>query len=151
MSVEHLIPILQVSIGPVILISGVGLLILSMTNRFGRIIDRSRQVTNELRAHGGPAGHPSLEEQLSILVLRTRLVRVAIFFATISVLLASVLIILLFLAALLEFNSAVLIIALFISCMASLIASLFFFLKDINLSLSAFRLEVDPANWKHRD
>ncbi len=124
MPVEHLIPILQVSIGPVILISGVGLLILSMTNRFARIIDRSRQLTNELRSEGGGAGHASLEEQLSILVRRARMLRVAIFLAAISVLLAAVLIILLFLTALLQYENAILIITLFIDCMASLIVSL---------------------------
>ena len=36
---------LQVAIGPVILISGVGLLLLTMTNRLGRAIDRARQMT----------------------------------------------------------------------------------------------------------
>ncbi|MFN9975717.1 MAG: DUF2721 domain-containing protein, partial [Phycisphaerae bacterium] len=34
-TVPDLIPVLQVAIGPVILISGVGLLLLSMTNRLG--------------------------------------------------------------------------------------------------------------------
>jgi hypothetical protein len=34
--------VLQTAIGPVILISGVGLLLFSMTNRSGRVIDRAR-------------------------------------------------------------------------------------------------------------
>ena len=37
-SLEKIIPMLQVAIGPVILISGVGLLLLTMTNRLGRAI-----------------------------------------------------------------------------------------------------------------
>ncbi len=148
MSIEHLIPILQVSIGPVILISGVGLLILSMTNRFARIIDRARQLTRELRLEGEEPRLISAEHQLSILYSRARMVRVAIFLAAISVLLAAVLIILLFLTALIGYDSSVVVITLFIVCMTSLIASLVIFLKDINASLSAFKLEVDPANWK---
>lgn len=147
MSLEQLIPILQVSIGPVILISGVGLILLSMTNRFARIIDRSRQLTRELRSEGGAVGHPSLEAQLGILVRRARMVRVAIFLAAISILLAALLIILLFLTALFRYDSAVVVITLFIACMSSLIISLILFLKDINMSLSAFSLEVDPATW----
>jgi hypothetical protein len=47
---KDVIPLLQIAIGPVILISGVGLLLLSMTNRFGRIIDRSRILAQELSA-----------------------------------------------------------------------------------------------------
>jgi hypothetical protein len=42
-SLEQIIPELQDAIGPVILISGVGLLLLTMTNRLGRAIDRARQ------------------------------------------------------------------------------------------------------------
>ena len=48
MPVRDLIPILQVAIGPVILISGVGLLLLSMTNRLGRVIDRARLLVKGL-------------------------------------------------------------------------------------------------------
>ena len=46
----RLVPILQVAIGPAILISGVGLLLLTMTNRFGRIIHRARQLWDIRRA-----------------------------------------------------------------------------------------------------
>ncbi len=46
---RELIPVLQVAIGPVILISGVGLLLLTLTNRFGRAVDRSRQLAREMR------------------------------------------------------------------------------------------------------
>ena len=41
---ETLIRILHASISPVALISGVGLLILSMTNRFARVTDRLREL-----------------------------------------------------------------------------------------------------------
>ena len=44
-SLEQIIPELRDAIGPVILISGVGLLLLTMTNRLGRAIDRARQKT----------------------------------------------------------------------------------------------------------
>lgn len=147
MSVEHLIPILQVSIGPVILISGIGLLILSMTNRFSRIIERSRQLTRELRSPG-QVNRQAIEGQLTVLMRQARTVRSSIFLAVISVLLASLLIILLFLTALLRFESAVLIITLFIACMASLIVSLILYLKDINVSLAAVKLEVGPKHWQ---
>jgi hypothetical protein len=44
-SLEQIIPELRDAIGSVILISGVGLLLLTMTNRLGRAIDRARQKT----------------------------------------------------------------------------------------------------------
>src|SRR5579859_2639184 len=47
--IHDLIPVLQVAIGPVILISGVGLLLLTLTNRLGRAVDRSRAQDRQLR------------------------------------------------------------------------------------------------------
>ncbi len=44
-SVAQLVPILQTAIGPTILISGVGLLLLAMTNRLNHILDRTRQLS----------------------------------------------------------------------------------------------------------
>ena len=46
---SQLIPVLQTAIGPVILISGVGLLLLTLANRFGRAVDRTRQLLREMR------------------------------------------------------------------------------------------------------
>jgi hypothetical protein len=136
-----LIPILQVAIGPVILISGVGLLLLTMTNRFGRIIDRTRQLSHELRSAQSPEADRALA-QLEILLTRARIVRGAITAASVSVLLAAVLIIVMFIGALFRLPSAVLVVGLFTSCLGSLIGSLVLFIREINLSLGALRLEV---------
>ena len=47
-SVAQLLPVLQTAIGPMILISGIGLLLLTMTNRLGRAIDRTRTLVGVL-------------------------------------------------------------------------------------------------------
>lgn len=145
---RDVVPILQIAVGPVILISGVGLLLLSMTNRFGRLIDRSRQLAHELRT-AGEEERVGLVAQVRILTARAQIVRLAIALAATSILLASLLIILLFLAALLGLDVAVLLSLVFIACMACLIASLVLFLRDINLSLHAFKLEIEAAA-RHR-
>ena len=142
MRLTDLVPILQMAIGPVILISGVGLLLLSMTNRLGRVIDRSRLLAETLRSSDA-ADRKRLSSQLEILSRRARLIRLAIILATVSVLLAGILIIALFVAALMGLEIAPVVILLFISCMGSLIASLALFIGDINLSLSALRLEIE--------
>src|SRR5512143_1973348 len=97
-SVEQLIPTLQVAIGPVVLISGIGLLILSMTNRLGRVIDRGRTLAREL-SELPPEGQVCIEAQLHILVRRAEYLRRAITAASVSVLLAALLIIPLFFTA----------------------------------------------------
>ena len=138
---SELIPVLQVAIGPVILISGVGLLLLTLTNRYARTIDRSRQLVGELR-ECTEADRQRLRGQVEILYRRARLLRLSILLAGVSVLLASVLIIVLFLTALWKLEVGLLVGLLFIACMVSLSGSLVAFIRDINLSLGALKLEL---------
>jgi len=84
-SIRELLPIVQTAIGPVILISGVGLLILSMTNRFSRVIDRARNLLAHAERTSGPVKERTLA-QLEILWKQARLIRLAILLASISVL-----------------------------------------------------------------
>ena len=140
-TLTQLIPILQVAIGPVILISGVGLLLLSMTNRYGRTIDRSRELARARRHAKDDAVH--IEQQIAILWRRARILRRAIFFGSLSVLLAAILIIALFAAALLHFEAGWLIGLIFVACMAALIQSLIDSIRDVNMSLVAVKLEID--------
>jgi hypothetical protein len=140
-SIGELIPVLQTAIGPVILISGVGLLILSMTNRLGRTIDRARALASD--ADRAPEdSRQRLRAQVTILWRRSRLIRLAITLASASALCAALLIITLFLTALLNIEDAWLISALFMVCMVLLIGSLVVFIHDINQSLNALRLEL---------
>jgi hypothetical protein len=144
MHIQDLVPILQVAITPVILISGVGLLLLTMTNRFGRIIDRARQLSRELRAATGE-DNERIIAQLAVLSRRARLARSAIALAGFSALFAAVLIIALFGLALLHLELAFVVSGLFVACMLCLIASLIFFIADINVSLAALKLEIGAS------
>lgn len=140
-SIATLIPILQVAVGPVILISGVGLLLLSMTNRYGRTIDRSRILMQELRSAPADA-LARINAQLDVLVHRSRVQRVAIFLGAFSVLLAATLIVVLFLLTLLDIDLPSVLIAIFVACLLSLIGSLVAFIRDIDLSLAALATEL---------
>lgn len=141
MTLEKLIPVLQTAIGPVILISGVGLLILSMTNRLGRTIDRSRALV-ELRRAAGAQDRIRLELQLGILWRRARLLRAAITLSGVAVLLDALLMILLFVGALVNWHAAEAVAVTFVACMAALIGSILLFLRDINLALRALAHEL---------
>lgn len=140
-SIDEFIPVLQIAIGPVILISGVALLLLTMTNRLGRIVDRSRLLWRELHQAPG-ADRGAIRAQLKILTTRAHLLRLAITLASVSLLFAAVLIIALFLIVLLKFEGAWLIIVLFTACMLSLIGALIAFIKDVNQTLVAFKLDI---------
>ena len=139
---RELIPVLQVAIGPVILISGIGLLLLTLTNRFGRAVDRSRQLAREMR-DTNETERLRLGEQVEVLYRRAGLIQLAIIMAAVSLLLASVLIISLFLTALMKLEVGSVISLLFICCLLSLIVSLGAFIRDIQLSLQALKLELE--------
>lgn len=141
MTLPQLIPVLQVAIGPVILVSGVGLLLLSMTNRLGRTIDRARELIDE-RRHAPGEAVLRLDLQLGVLWCRARTLRAAITLAVCSALLAAVLMIVLFIGELVGLPLAPVVALAFAACMACLVASLAFFLHDINLSLRALAHEM---------
>lgn len=138
---NELLTMLQAAVSPVILISGVGLLILSITNRFGRVVDRSRQLCASLR-EAPQEERARMEKQLEIFYHRAKLVRASISFAAVSVLMASALVIALFLSSLFKVEVVTLGSVLFIACLVSLIISLLVFLHDLNLSLEALRVEL---------
>lgn len=141
MLLNDLIGTLQLAIGPVILISGIGLIILSLTNRFGRIVDRTRQLSVEYR-HTSEIDQERILEELRILTVRARVIRSSNFLAVLSVLLVSFIIIGLFGSALYHFTVTYILIILFISSIISLILSLFLFIYDLDLSLKALWIEL---------
>lgn len=142
---SQLIHILQVSVAPIALVSGIGLLILSMTNRLGRVIDRGRALARELRETDD---RPRVEAQLVILARRAVLLKRAITAAASSVLSAAVLIIVLFLSAAFSLPGAYVIGALFVVAMGSLILSMTSFLMELGQALHAYRLDV--GDWENR-
>jgi Na+/melibiose symporter-like transporter len=141
----NLIPNLQVAIGPAILISGVGLLLLTMTNRLGRVIDQARILDTQL-PQVGPVEKEHLIAQLQILWRRAQLIRRAILMASASALASALLIIALFFNGLWPQNSAWIIVgALFICGIASLIISLILFIQEVDQSLAALKRELSSS------
>jgi ABC-type polysaccharide/polyol phosphate export permease len=70
------------------------------------------------------------------------MIRLAIALSSISALAAAILIIVLFSTALLQMESAWIIVTLFMVSLGSLIGSLVIFIRDINQSLAALKLEL---------
>jgi hypothetical protein len=138
----ELIPILQLAIAPVILISGVGLLLLTLTNRFGRLLDRARALNRDHPPSAAIAA--DVRAQIVILHRRSSILRHSIILGAITVLLVPVLILLLFVSALLKLEAGGLIVVVFCLSQISLIGSMLAFIRDMNLSLEAVRLEIRP-------
>jgi hypothetical protein len=143
---DHLLPSIQLAITPVILITGIGSLLLTMTNRMGRVVDRTRILAGQARASQGDAVERAhLEAQLRIMYRRAGLVRRAVTFAGLSMVCSGLLVVAIFVEVALDCGLALFVLALFALSISSLLAGLGFFLRDIHLSLSALGLEVDRA------
>ena len=144
MILSNLISTLQLSIGPVILISGIGLIILSLTNRFGRIVDRTRQLCVEYRT-ASDSEHDRILSELQILTTRAKAIKYSNIAAVSSVLFVSLIIISLFWSALFGVNIGFFIVALFVFSIISLIVGLALFLYDLELSLKALWIELPKS------
>ncbi len=140
-SFTELIPILQLAVAPVILVSGVGLLLLTMNNKLGRIIDRSWELTREIRQR--PAeDQERIVTQMRGLMRRGRIMRRAIALAVVCVLLSAVLVLMIFLTALFQLDDAWLLGLIFVGALGSLVGSLISFFQDTQQTLVALKLEL---------
>ena len=111
----------------------------------GRIIDRGRVLNDRNCAADSPeAGEVDTEQRL--LARRSRLINRAIALCTTSSLFVCLVIVVLFLDALFSLNQETLIAILFIMALLSLISALLLFLREIGLSLRAFRFGPYKVN-----
>jgi hypothetical protein len=141
---ESILPIIQLSITPVILISGLGALCISLTNRMGRIVDRTRSLAGLMR-QASDGDRKFLEEQLLIMFRRAKIMRFSMTMVTSSMFISGLLVVILFVSALSQIDLAVLILVLFATSMGCLLAGLAAFLRDLFVSLHAVQVEVVRA------
>jgi hypothetical protein len=143
-SLTQLVPILQLATGPVILISGIGLLLLSFTNRLGRLIDRARSLHRERRTCADPELSVRLDKQIALIDRRAGILRRVITLASVAVLLVAFLILVLFVSGIFKLELGTLVIFLFSMVMLALIGSMAGFISEMNLALEAMRIETRP-------
>jgi Na+/melibiose symporter-like transporter len=138
---QNFIQFLQGCITPVALISGVGLLLLTITNRLGRTIDRTRQLVKEL-GDVKTNHRPEKEHEIKILYQRSRFLRISIGAMVVSVISSSLIIPLLFFMTLWEYDLRIMGYILFILSILSILISSLYFFRDVMLSLHALKLEA---------
>lgn len=138
---SSLLSIIQLSITPVILISGLGGLLIALTNRMARIVDRTRSLSGLIRETDG-VDREHLVEQMKVMWHRANLVRWSVTCAASSMLVACLLIGEIFLSAMLGKELALLMVTLFGLSLLFLITSLVLFLRDLFISLVAIDIEV---------
>ena len=93
--ISEFLKLLQSALVPLVFISAAGLLLLTMTNRFGRVIDLIRNSVEKLQ--GSPADI-AMKKQLGILYSRAKIIRAGIYCLISSMFCASLLAVIIFLS-----------------------------------------------------
>jgi hypothetical protein len=133
--IAHLI---QSSVAPVFLLSGVAATLGVLTNRLSRIVDRARALENQLAGHPGEA--PQLHQDLAVLVRRAHYINIAISLSTIAALLVALVVVTLFANAFLGSELAALIALLFVGSMVCLSAAYVAFFIEVRVAVGALRI-----------
>jgi len=130
---------IQLAVAPVFLLSGIGAMLVVMTNRLGRIIDRARVIEQRL----GKASRDSVAGynlDLAVLSKRAKLISRAITLCTTTALLICIVIAVLFLNAFLRLDAAIPVSFLFITAMLTFFLGLVCFLREIYLATVNLRI-----------
>lgn len=138
---DSLLSIIQLSITPVILISGLGGLMITLTNRMARIVDRTRVLCGQVRGAEGEE-RSFLNDQLEVMWRRANLMRWSVTCVGASMLTGCLLIGIIFLSALLGRELGTTMMAFFAVSVLFLIAAMILFLRDLFVSLVALGIEV---------
>jgi len=141
--IDSFVRFLQSSISPIVLISGVGLLLLSLSNRLGRTTDRSRDIVKELREIEDEESKNRKIVQLNILYRRSKILRFSIVSIAFSILTSSLIIPVLLVMNLLVVDLTTFGIFLFLLSILGMITSAILLFVDVTLSLKALQIGVN--------
>ncbi|ESS71557.1 hypothetical protein MGMO_96c00040 [Methyloglobulus morosus KoM1] len=123
---------IQLAVAPVFLLTGVASILSVLTNRLGRIIDRTRLLYG--RSVAAVETDQTISVELKSLKQRARLIHLAIGLCTICLLLICSVIAVLFLGSFVDVDIAAVIAALFVAAMLCLIVALLNFMCEIFLA-----------------
>ncbi len=127
---------------PVFLLAGISGLLMVLTNRLARTIDRSRSLQLAELALLLPDQKVAIESEMASLLKRSRFINLSISLATCSALLVCLVIIMLFLGNLIIINVAQVVASLFIVCMVVLSAAFSCFLAEVVIAARTLRASL---------
>jgi hypothetical protein len=135
MDIAHLI---QTSVAPVFLLSGVAATLGVLTNRLARAVDRARSIEAGLEEHRGDPEH--LLYDLEILARRARYLSAAIMLCVVSAVMVALVVVTLFANAFFEAGLALTIALLFVGSMLLVTGAFVAFFIEVRLATSTLRI-----------
>ena len=112
-----------------------------MTNRYSHVIDRARELIADIDAQDDQH-HKLLTDQVEIIYRRARVLRLAIMLSSASILFVALTVLVLFAGQVIGATVDYVSVPCFGLCLLALLGSLFFFIRDVTISLRALELEI---------
>lgn len=131
--------VIQLSVAPVFLLTGVGAILGVMSNRLVRIVDRARTLEGQM-GDSGDAAQPDLVVELRMLSRRARLINWAVSLCVVCALLIPAVIVGLFVSALWAQDTSRIVAVLFTGALLALIGGLLCFLREVQLATASLRI-----------
>lgn len=138
-SLSGLTKLIQLSLGPVFLLSAIGTILNMLAGRLSRVVDRARTIEEAFTPKDHPR-HAFQVAELRLLDRRITIVNNAIFLCTASAVLLCMVVAAMFLARLAGFGFARTLAIAFALSLVLLIAGLVLFLVEVRVAVAAIRV-----------
>ncbi|MDF3020615.1 MAG: hypothetical protein K0Q92_1918 [Steroidobacteraceae bacterium] len=136
----HVANLIQQALGPVFLISGVGITLSMLTARLARIVDRARTLEDRREATNDEKRIADIDQDLRYIVRRTRYINGAIIMSTLSAFFTALVVMLLFASAFSPLNVGALIAITFVLSLLGLVTSFALFLFEVRIATRSLRI-----------
>ena len=137
---ENVAKLIQLALGPVFLISGVGITLSMLTQRLARIVDRARTLEDQREATSSEKKLATIDGDLRVIFRRARYINIAIALGTTSALLTALVVTLLFAGEFVPLGVGGAIALMFVGSMAFLSSAFLMFLLEVRIAINALRI-----------
>jgi len=137
---ENVAKLIQLALGPVFLISGVGITLSMLTQRLARIVDRARKLESERDETTHEKKLANIDDELKVIFRRARHINAAIALSTASALFTTLVVTLLFASEFVPLGVGGVIAILFVASMGCLSIAFLVFLLEVRIATNALRI-----------
>ena len=137
---ENVAKLIQLALGPVFLLSGVGITLSMLTQRLARIVDRARTLEDQRDRTTDAERLKHIDKDLRAIWRRTRYINSAIALSTVSAFTTTLVMTLLFASEFTRMAVGGLIAVMFIASMMALSTSFIMFLIEVRIATRTLRI-----------
>jgi hypothetical protein len=137
---ENVAKLIQLALGPVFLLSGVGITLSMLTQRLARIVDRARKLEEEREVTDSDKRRATIDKDLRVIFRRTRYINGAIALCITSALLTALVVTLLFASEFTPLSVGAVIAIMFVASMVCLSIAFLLFLLEVRIATNALRI-----------